>query len=180
LRVFFQRRDLAAHVLLPSRKRVDITRSRRPAVRDSHVQPAHWQPLITFCQACGLRREELRDLHVRDVYWRRDDHALVVRVVRGKGGKWREAPVLAGQEAQVLRVTEGRHPNDPVFAHLPEQLDLQALRRTYARLLYQQLSGRPIPQADAPLETVDLQAVLQVSRALGHNRVDVVLTYYLY
>jgi integrase len=179
LRMFFQRRDLAAGVALPPRKPAHITRSRYPVVRDTHLQPTHWQPLIDFCQACGLRREELRDVRVQDVYRRSTDGVLVVQVVRGKGGKWREVPVLAGCEPLVLALIEGRHPNEHIFAHLPEQLDIQALRRTYAKRLYQQLSERPVPAADESLEVVDLQAALQVSRALGHNRLDIVLTYYL-
>ncbi len=79
----------------------------------------------------------------------------------------------------MLTLVQERHPNEHLFAHVPEHLDIQALRRTYAQLLYQHLSGRPVPGTDDPLEVVDLEAALQVSRALGHNRLDIVLTYYL-
>ncbi len=91
LRLFFQDRNLAADVALPQRKRENIVRSRLSVVRDKHFQPENWQPLIGFCLACRLRREELRDLSVRDVYVRSLGQHLVVRVVRGKGGKWRAA-----------------------------------------------------------------------------------------
>lgn len=101
------------------RERENIVRSRHPTVRDAHFQPDNWRPLINFCLACGLRREELRDLRVRDVYHRRDDGHLVVRVVKGKGGKRREVPVFPGREQSVLSVVEGHDPDDHVFDHLP-------------------------------------------------------------
>ena len=110
LRTFFQDRDLASGVTLPQRKRENITRSRYPAVRDQHFQPDNWLLHINFCKACGLRREELRDLHVREVYHRKRDGQLVVYVVKGKGGKDREVPVFPGRELSVIEVVEGREP----------------------------------------------------------------------
>ncbi|WP_236065201.1 tyrosine-type recombinase/integrase [Reticulibacter mediterranei] len=183
LRLFFQERTLAESVSLPKRHSSQITRSRLPAQRDGHLQPAHWQPLISFCQACGLRREELRDLRVHDVCVRRSDERLVVRVVHGKGGKWREVPVLDGQEEVVLAQVRHRPPDEHVFAHLPVHLDIQAYRRSYAKCLYEQLAGGPLPplSSDRRLQAseVDQQAAFQVSAALGHARLDVVLLYYL-
>ncbi|HEY4387395.1 MAG TPA: site-specific integrase [Ktedonobacteraceae bacterium] len=97
LRMFFQKRDLAAEVTLPKRRSENIVRSRRLAKRDVNLQPDHWQPLIRFCLACGLRREELRDLCVRDIYDRGND-ALVVHVRKGKGGKERVVTAFPGRE----------------------------------------------------------------------------------
>jgi integrase len=180
LRLFFQRRDLAASVVLPPRHLNAITRSRHPVARDRHIQPEHWRSLIDFCLGCGLRREEVRDVRVQDVYRRRDG-VLVVQVVRGKGGKWREAPVLPEQEAQILAVIAGRKPEERIFPHLPEHLDIHSCRRTYAQHLYQHLSGHALPAVSRPLQMseVDLRAALQVSQALGHERIDVVILYYL-
>jgi integrase len=181
LRLFFQERTLAESVELPQRRSAHITRSRLPAQRDAHLQPAHWQSLIAFCQACGLRREELRDLRVRDVYVRRSDERLVVRVVHGKGGKWREVPVLDGQEEVVLAQVRHRPSDEHVFAHLPGHLDIHAFRRSYAKRLYEQLAGVPLPQGDRPVHQheINREAALQVSTALGHARLEIVLLYYL-
>jgi len=180
LRMFFQNRDLTAAVELPKRRREDITRSRRPAARDTHFQPEHWQPLIGFCLACGLRREELRDLRVRDVYHRSSDGQLVVRVVKGKGGKWREVSVFPGREQEVLSVVEGRDPDAPVFDHLPSDTDIHSYRRQFAQDLYVLLSGRALPPAGR-LHTRDLDrdAALVVSRQLGHLRISIVTDHYL-
>ena len=181
LRLFFQDRNLAVSVALPQRKRENIVRSRHPVVRDKHFQPENWQPLIGFCLACGLRREELRDLHIRDVYIRSSDQHLVVRVVKGKGGKWREVPVFPGREQSVLVLVEGRDADERVFARLPNDADIHTYRRQFAQELYEVLSGRPLPSPEGRLHLseVDREVALQVSRCLGHNRLDIVFSHYL-
>lgn len=93
LRMLFQDRQLTQEVELPKRKRENIKRSRLPTVRDKHINLNNWQHVIQFSLASGLRREELRDLHVRDVQVRQDDR-LVIYVVKGKGGKVRDVPVF--------------------------------------------------------------------------------------
>lgn len=180
LRMYFQDRDLAASVELPKRRRKNIKRSRQPAKRDKHFQPANWQPFIQFCLACGLRREELRDLLVRDVYHRPGDHQLVVEVRRGKGGKDRKVKVFPGREQAVLGVVEGRDPAAHVFERLP-QTDIHAFRRRFAQELYEHLSGRPLPPQSGRLQSKDFdyEAALEVSRQLGHNRVDIIFGSYI-
>jgi integrase len=181
LRMYYQNRDLAKSVTFPRRKRENIVRSRRQAVRDAHFQPMHWQPLINFCLACGLRREELRDLRVRDAYVRASDERLVVRVTKGKGGKWREVSVFPGREQAVLAVVEGRDPDAHVFERLPSNMDIHSYRRRFAQELYEYLSGRPLPPSEGRLQSADFDAevALQVSRCLGHNRVDIVWGHYV-
>lgn len=181
LRLFFSDRQLAASVHLPPRKREHITRSRGPAVRDRHIQLDHWQPLIRFLEACGLRREEVRDLYVRDVYHRRRDGQLVVHVVKGKGGKEREVPVFPGREQAVLDVTTGRSADEPVFPRLPVALDIHAIRRRFAQELYEHCSGRPLPPQEGRLSSADFDraAAEHVTHCLGHNRIDVIFGHYL-
>jgi integrase len=181
LRMFFQDRTLADWVELPQRRRENIKRSRGPAKRDRQINLNNWQHVITFCLACGLRREELRDLYCRDVYVRPGDQRLVVRVVKGKGGKWREVPVFPGREQAVLEVIEGRDPESHVFDRISDRLDIHSYRRQFAQDLYEHLSGRPLPPKEGRLKSADLDrdAALQVSRCLGHNRIDIIFEHYI-
>jgi integrase len=181
LRMFFQKRDLAAGVVLPTRKRKNIKRSRQPALRDHNINLENWQHVIQFCLACGLRREELRDLRVCDVFVRSADRQLVVRVVKGKGGKQREVSVFPGREQAVLNAVAGKEPDAHVFGRLSSLLDIHSYRRQFARDLYEHLSGKPVPPVVDRLCLADLDpiAILQVSRCLGHNRLDVVINHYL-
>lgn len=181
LRLFFGRRDLAAGVALPPRRRADITRSRRPAARDVAFDPAHWRELLTFLDATGLRRSEVTRIHVRDVYDDAQGHLHVA--VKGKGGKWRAVPVLLEYADAVHALVAGRSPVEQLFSRIPSHLDIHAARRRFAQETYRQASGgRPLPpatRARLAKGTVDPAAVQQVSEALGHNRLDVTTTHYL-
>jgi integrase len=181
LRLFFQRRDLAADITLPKRLREDIRRSRMVTKQDAHLQPAHWRELIDFLRACGLRREEVCALFVREVY---SNHAgqLVVYVRNGKGGKSREVLVLPGHEQAVWSVVQGRAKDEHVFAHVPKNMDVHSYRRAYAQALYLSLTPHkmlPSPYGRLKPGDYDRQAALFVSEQLGHHRIDVVLRHYL-
>jgi integrase len=177
LRLFFGNWSLAAAVSIPRRTRTTITRSRGSASHDRHFQPAHWQAHIRFAQACVLRRAELRDLQVRDVYTA-EDGTLFVHVKNGKGGKAREVPVLPGHEEDVLAVVQGRAPHEKVFDHIPRHMDVHSYRRDSAqcRSLYH-TAGQALPSGEARLsrDESDPAAAQEVSRTVGHNRLDVVL-----
>ena len=183
LRLFFADRDLASLIDLPERRREQITRSRLTVARDKEFQPKNWQPLIRFLQATGLRRAEVTLLQVEDIQENPDGSGMIVSVKKGhgKGGRPRIVPVLPGHEQDVLALRDNRDQQERVFARIPSHLDIHALRRAYAQAYYCQLSGRALPSPDGRLKHTDYdeQAVLQVSRALGHNRKDIILRHYL-
>ena len=181
LRLFFQDRTLTDSVELPKRRREEIKRSRRPAKRDQHINLENYQHVIDFCLACGLRREEVRDLYVREVYHRPSDGQLVVFVRHGKGGKSREVPVFPGREEAVLSQVTGRDPHAHVFARLSTLLDIHSYRRQFAQELYEHLSGQPLPPQEGRLQSAELDhhAALEVSRCLGHNRLDIIFGHYI-
>lgn len=181
LRMFFGNRTLAATISIPRRTREQITRSRGPTIGDTHIQLAHWQSLIAFLQATGLRRQEASDLHRRDII-QQHDGTLSIHVQSGKGGKMRDAPVLPGHEQDVLAVAAGRAPDDKVFERIPGRIDVHSYRREYAQALYLHYAhGRQLPKASGRLRRrdYDYDAAQRVSWALGHNRVDVVARHYL-
>jgi len=180
LRLFFNDRTLAAVVPIPRRERVSITRSRGPKAHDRHFQSANWPELISFVQATGLRRHELRALRCGDIHVR--DGQMQVHVKNGKGGLARDVPVLAGREADVLAARAGRDPEALVFERIPKHCDVHSYRREYAQTLYLSYApGRSLPSPTGRLKRsdYDVEAVLRVSQALGHKRRDVVLRHYL-
>jgi integrase len=183
LRLFFTNRQLAEQLTIPARRREQITRSRKETVREREFQSANWRQLIRFLQATGLRRAEVRLLQVEDI--QNDplagDLEVIVKKGHGKGGRLRRIPVLPGHEQDVLSLRDGREPQELVFLQIPSHLDIHAIRREYAQSYYQQLSGRELPPSVGRLKRSDYDeaAVLQVSKALGHNRKDVILRHYL-
>ncbi len=179
LRMLHQDWTLGHDVHIPPRRREAITRSRLPVARDLGINLDHYRPLTAFLGATGLRRREVEGLMAGQVL--DGSGGLCVFVDNGKGGKQRLVPVLPGSEAHVRDVVRGKAPNQVVFDRVPSRLDVHAYRRQYAQALYVALSGRELPDPHGRLEAsgYDAAAVLRVSEALGHNRIDVVLTNYL-
>jgi hypothetical protein len=111
-----------------------------------------------------------------------EDGALFVHVKHGKGGKAREVPVLKGHEEEVLAIVHGRAPHEKVFDHIPVHMDVHSYRRDSAQRRYlQQAPEQALPPVEGRLrrDDYDPAAAQQVSWALGHNRLDVVLRHYL-
>jgi len=152
-------RALGATVALPRRRRAAITRSRH---------------------ATGVRRRELEALVVGDIQADLDG-ALVVDVRNGKGGKRRQAPVLPALEECVVRVVADRPPDERLVGRVPARLDIQAYRRLYAQGLYCEGGRRVLPPGEGrlPRGVIDRERALYVSRALGHERIDITVRHYL-
>jgi hypothetical protein len=182
LRLFFGDRTLTEELELPARRRKDIKRSRLPAKRDKQLNPDNWQHVIQFCLASGLRREELRDLYVREVTVDPDDaQRLRVFVRRGKGGKDRFVHVFPGREPAVLSQVEGRSPDEHVFSRISGLLDIHSYRRQFAQDWYEHLAGKPLPPQEGRLQSADFDpdAALKVSEELGHSRIDIIFGHYI-
>lgn len=181
LRMFFGNRDLAASVVIPKRHRTTITRSRSANNENHHFQPDHWSAHVSFAQATGLRRSEMRDIKVHDVY-RGEDGRLCVHVKNGKGGRSREVQVLPAYEQEILACVDGRQPNERVFAYIPKHMHVQTYRRSSSQARYlHHASESALPPGEGRLKhrDYDRAAAQEVSWNLGHNRLDVTLRHYL-
>lgn len=177
-------RALARDLDLGTRSRESIRRSRERTEMDrrfeAELRAGRWTELEAFARATGLRRRELASVRRSQVEWQ--DGRLWVKHIRGKGGRERDVPVLRGHEEAVLQACAGKGADERLFPKVPKEMDVHARRRAYAKSLYRELSGNmPLPPAQGrlPRGSYDRDVVSEVSRALGHNRVDVVLRHYL-
>ena len=64
----------------PKRNRVDIKRSRGPAVRDANFSEANNYELVRFCRGTGLRRMELEKLKPEDLRTRAEIEARITEL----------------------------------------------------------------------------------------------------
>lgn len=174
-------------VELQPRLRQDIKRSRQQAVRDADFSTTNNADLITFCRCTGLRRSELQELKGTDI----TADGLQLHVTRNtKGGRWRMVPIT-GTPAEIrlvqqmcLQAGDGR-----VWSHVPSSADIHSYRADYCQRVYLQ-HARPIDQipsadkyycrGDRKGVVLDKSAMLIASQALGHNRIDVIASHYLY
>lgn len=176
---------------LPRRSRSAISRSRGAAVRDAHFSRARNSLLVAVGECAGLRRGEMRALRGSQLV--RCGGGYGILVDKGsKGGKVRVAP-LVGPPAQVAQVVQACRSAGPekVFPQgIHSGLDAHGLRAEYCRRVYT-LHARPRREVERAHDMYycrgdlrgvwyDREAMLQASRALGHNRISVIAQSYLY
>ncbi len=181
----------------PKRERKIITRSRSTAVEDTnHALSKEDAVLERFLVGTGCRRIEALRLRSSDLHRNLDGSYTVY--LRGKGGKKRLAPVLPGYEQDVQAFFARPTVACPTKHGMEQRIfskselghwDIHARRAQYASKLYQYYDAQ-IPLS--PEERIyhcrkDMKGLsfrksvlLRVSRALGHNRCDVVVSHYLY
>ena len=172
-------------IRLPPRNRGAITRSRNAVARDIGFSTIANADIIAFAQATGLRRHELAAVKSVQIH-KRDEKLQIVDVI-GKGGKVRNVDVLPGRHEAVFPYADllGRK---RIFDHIPSHMDVHGYRREYAQELYALVARPPdtlsssekyFCRNDKAGTVYDRQAMLYVSRQLGHTRISVVAGHYL-
>ena len=173
-------------VELDSKCRADIKRSRLDTESARHFSEERNAELVSFCQHTGLRRVELESLRPEQLHQDSEGNWFL-RVV-GKGGKERDAYILNNDKAVLDRI-RGTETGETVWGKVHSKCNVHGYRADYAKALYEQLA-RPIDEVpkqeryvcrDDMYGTVfDKVAMREVSNNLGHNRIDVIASNYLY
>lgn len=175
--------DLGLYV--PERKRADIKRSRYECEHDRHVSEEKHRDIIDFCKGTGLRRHELIALKPENIHCM--EGKIYVEVMKGKGGKHRLVEVLDEYAKHVEKYSQVK--SDRVFEKVPQNIDVHSYRAWFACHWYEKL--------ERPLETLskeqkyycrgdkvgivcDKLAMIQVSKMLGHNRINIIASNYLW
>jgi hypothetical protein len=123
-------------VKAPPRKRKNITRSRKNAVRDRHFSVSANSDLITFCKCTGLRRAELAQIRGTDLM--QCEGQLLLHIKRGaKGGRARISPVVGSfEEIEVVKRLCDRAGDSKVFPKPSKNADIHSFRAEYATRIY--------------------------------------------
>lgn len=168
-----------------NRARAGITRSRGQKIRDKHFSDEKHSELIRFCRATGLRRGELTQIKGSDLIIK-DNQAFLEVTRNTKGGRPRLVPLVLDTDfVQQLLFSAGEN---KVFPAVPNGADIHGYRADFATTLYKKLARdiKDIPKEDRYICRKDLKgvvydkkAMLEVSRALGHNRIDVIAGHYI-
>lgn len=184
----------------PSRHRVDIKRSRGEAKQDKHFSEAKNTALVSFLKATGLRRSEAETLRGNQLRYHDGRYYIAIIGNQGKGGRERELPII-NNVALVVSMMEKAGDN-LVFGKIHSACDVHFYRGCYAADLYRQ-NARDYKiclrspfydrergklcrnsvyhcRTDLKGKWFDKEAMLIVSQALGHNRISVIASNYLY
>ena len=176
-------------IATPPRLRADIKRSRGEAVRDKHISDKKEEELARFTSATGLRRKEMTMIKAEDLFF--ENGQAYLNVTQGtKGGKPRVAKIVGKTDEETKDIVKWiQSKKGRLFNKLSSNYDNHFYRATYASRLYNQLKRdiddiptqeRYVMRKDRAGEVYDKRAMLQVSNALGHNRISVIAQSYLY
>lgn len=178
--------DTAAdYIATPPRLRKNIVRSRRQAVRDAHFSEANHADFCEFARSTGLRRAELKALTGDKVLQENGEWYVIVNKM-SKCGRPRKAPIV-GNVAKIVSMMQTAG-TGKVFEKIPNGADIHGYRADYATTVYL-MHARPLKSL--PREEIyccrkdrkgvhfDRKAMLEASRALGHNRVCIVGEHYI-
>jgi hypothetical protein len=168
----------------PECKRVDVVRSRSEVVRDAHFSESKNAEIVEFCRSTGLRRHELEALVGNKLSVRSD--GVYLQDIAGKGGKIRDVRVVGDVEL-VKRLCEEAG-SGKVFDHVHNACDVHGYRADYAKRVYE-ATKRDLSdlnksemfycRGDKKGVIYDRVALEEVSKNLGHNRIQVVSSSYL-
>lgn len=181
----------------PARCRKNIKRSRNDVVRDRGFSESRNIEIVNFCRGTGLRRSELASLRPEQLSVRDENYFLRIK---GKGGKVRDVPIIGEHKQEIVDRIKNTAAGERVWQRVPSHMDVHAYRADYATELYK-LHARDIKdipydkinrgtgrayqsdvyhcQRDRAGEKFDKYAMKIVSRALGHNRIDIIAGHYL-
>lgn len=170
----------------PERKRNDIRRSRLSCEHDNHISEENHIDIVTFCKGCGLRRHELEALFTENILI--EGNQVLIEVVQGKGGKRRTVEVFEEYQ-DFIKAFHNDEKQQLVFEKVPKNLDIHSFRAHFACEWYKQLA-RPLDslasnqkyycKGDRKGVVYDRKAMLEVSKLLGHNRINVISSNYLW
>lgn len=131
-------------VKLPQRNNKGIVRSREATANDKHIcRTGKYKDVFDVCLATGGRRCDISKLTVND--FREIDGHMYVFFQQSKGGRNRLAPVREEYTKRVKEILENAKNNEKkrLFGHIPKEIDIHALRREYAKNLYNDIIKYP-------------------------------------
>lgn len=117
-----------------------------------------------------------------------------------KGGRYRYAPIIGKNSEQIIERMRDTLPNEKVWQYVPTNADIHGYRGDYATDIYK-MYARPISEIpydkvkkgtgiryqsgvyvcrkDEKGKKLDREAMMKASKALGHNRLEVVANNYI-
>lgn len=128
------------------------------------------------------------------------DQDYFIHFVRDKGGRSRFSPIVGKNKQQIIERMENTPSGEKVWQRVPKNADIHSYRGDYATYIYKKYarkiedipydkvnkgtgkayqSGVYVCRKDESGKKLDKEAMLICSKALGHNRLEVVANNYI-
>ena len=180
---------------LQERSLKDITRSRETCTHDQKYNSANYSNQIEFAKAFGVRRESIcgGQFQVKENSLFKSNGKVYCSLIE-KGGRYREAPCLAKYQSSIeskynIQERESltkeqfieayyNSNSDYLFNNYTSKIDNHSFRAEYATNLYRELAEQK-ENLQKNYRDYDSVILKEVSEALGHSRINVVVDHYL-
>lgn len=137
---------------------------------------------------------------IKDVLDQFPDEDNFIWVANGKGGRPRYSPILGEHKEEIVNRIKNTSSGKKVWEYVSSNADIHGYRAEYATMIYKAYARdvKDIPfdkvnagtkkkyqgdlyvcRGDEKGKKLDKRAMLKASKALGHNRIDVVANNYL-
>lgn len=170
--------DLKSKALgLRERKIKNIKRSRSGPDKSRPGIEIKFKDQIMLIKACGCRRSSVTKITYNDIIFK-NGQATAVKLTE-KGGKFREAPVLEifkKEFTAMIKKYSGTQKS--IFDKLDSHVAAHYYRHLYAKNLYKELCEKIAPTGNL-YKGYRVEVLKEVSKAIGHNRINVVVDNYL-
>lgn len=183
--------DYASFIATPPRERSKIKRSRNKVSRDKNISAEKEKFLSTITSATGLRRNELCKITGDSLRYDSSGRPFL-HITRGtKGDKIRDAIIMGATQEETdyvvsLFKSAGKM---KLLPKISSAYDNHRYRAEYAKRLYQRFARNidDIPKKeriylrkDRKGEILDRSCLMYISSCLGHSRLDILYSNYLY
>lgn len=164
---------------LKERKLINIKRSRSGPDKSRPGLIEKYREQIMLINSCGCRRSSVTRVEYQDIVFK-DNIAVAVKLIE-KGGKARTAPVLTSEQQDFTAMIEKYcNSKDNIFNDFDNHVEAHFYRANYAKSLYKELYVKKGSELNPQYKGYDAIVLGEVSKALGHNRLNVVVNNYLY
>ena len=137
---------------------------------------------------------------LKDALTQFPDQDYFIHHRKDKGGRYRYSPIIGPNKEQIVERMRNTAPDDHVWQHVPGNADIHGYRGDYATAIYKMYARKieEIPfdrtnkgtgkrfqsdvytcRKDEAGKKLDKAAMLKASKALGHNRLEVVANNYI-
>jgi integrase len=164
---------------LKERKLTNIKRSRSGPDKSRPGLIKKCREQIYLINACGCRRESVTKVKYNDIIFDENNIAIKIHLTE-KGGKHRLAPILDSHKKEftsMIQKYENNYSN--IFNDFDSHVEAHYYRHLYAKGLYNELCEKILPTTEL-YKGYRVEVLKEVSKALGHNRLNVVVNNYFY
>jgi site-specific recombinase XerD len=138
---------------------------------------------ILIAKTFGLRRFEIDNLEKRNFKYNIKGEVIGLTEVKGKGGKIRDVDYIIKEHSKEVKDLISNKKNGLVFNSYNTKIDNHAFRREYAQKLYerreQDFKQSRTYLGDKIQNKWYKNVLKDISKVLGHNRIDVTIYHYL-